>query len=87
MNLKDRVALVTGAGGGIGRGIALKLGSLGARVVAADIREEGERDGFTPGKGRRPSLGAGDGYYQPGPGSDHGSKHPQPLRPAGYSGQ
>ena len=44
MNLKDKVALITGAGGGIGRGIALKLGSLGARVAAADIKEEGARE-------------------------------------------
>jgi 2-hydroxycyclohexanecarboxyl-CoA dehydrogenase len=44
MDLKDKVAIVTGAGGGIGRGIALKFGSLGARVVAADIKLEGARE-------------------------------------------
>jgi 2-hydroxycyclohexanecarboxyl-CoA dehydrogenase len=43
MNLKDKVAIVTGAAGGIGRGIALKLGSLGARVAVADLKaDEGE---------------------------------------------
>jgi len=44
MDLKDKVAIVTGAGGGIGRGIALKFGSLGARVVAADIKLAGAKE-------------------------------------------
>jgi len=33
MNLKDKVAVVTGSSRGIGRAIALKLASLGAKVV------------------------------------------------------
>jgi 3-oxoacyl-[acyl-carrier protein] reductase len=33
MDLKDKVAVVTGSSRGIGRAIALKLGSLGAKVV------------------------------------------------------
>ncbi|MBP1685368.1 MAG: fabG [Deltaproteobacteria bacterium] len=37
MNLKGRVAIVTGAASGIGRGIALALGRAGASVVCADI--------------------------------------------------
>lgn len=36
--LLDRVALVTGAGGGIGRAIVARLESEGALVVATDIR-------------------------------------------------
>jgi NAD(P)-dependent dehydrogenase (short-subunit alcohol dehydrogenase family) len=38
--LKDRAALVTGAGGGIGRGIALRFADEGARVGVADVDAE-----------------------------------------------
>ena len=34
-NLRDRVAIVTGASRGIGRGVARRLGSVGAVVIAA----------------------------------------------------
>jgi NAD(P)-dependent dehydrogenase (short-subunit alcohol dehydrogenase family) len=37
--LEDKVALVTGAGSGIGRETALRFAAEGARVVAADLRE------------------------------------------------
>ncbi|WP_108397282.1 SDR family NAD(P)-dependent oxidoreductase [Devosia submarina] len=41
MTFKDKVALVTGAGSGIGEAIARDLASAGARVVLADISREG----------------------------------------------
>ncbi|MBF0664109.1 MAG: SDR family oxidoreductase [Brevundimonas sp.] len=41
MSFKDRTALVTGGGSGIGEAIAHELASLGARVVVADISEKG----------------------------------------------
>ena len=43
MTLKDRVAIVTGASSGIGRGIALALAREGAHVAVADIQESPKR--------------------------------------------
>lgn len=40
MDLKDKVAIVTGAQRGIGEACAIKLASLGAKVVVTDISEE-----------------------------------------------
>jgi NAD(P)-dependent dehydrogenase (short-subunit alcohol dehydrogenase family) len=37
MELKNRIAVVTGAAGGIGRGLAERFAAEGARVVVADI--------------------------------------------------
>ncbi len=44
MRLKDKVAIVTGAGSGFGEGIAHTFAAQGARVIVADIhRENGEK--------------------------------------------
>ncbi|ADZ69559.1 glucose 1-dehydrogenase [Polymorphum gilvum] len=40
MKLKDKVAIVTGAGGGYGEGIAHYFAEQGARVLVVDIRAE-----------------------------------------------
>ncbi|GAB4364821.1 MAG: L-iditol 2-dehydrogenase [Spirochaetales bacterium] len=37
MKLKDKVAIVTGGGSGIGRGISIRYGAEGAKVVVADL--------------------------------------------------
>jgi NAD(P)-dependent dehydrogenase (short-subunit alcohol dehydrogenase family) len=41
MLLNDKVSIVTGAGSGIGREVAIKLGAAGSRVVVSDINEDG----------------------------------------------
>lgn len=41
MRLKDKVAVVTGAGSGMGRAIAHRLSKEGAHVIVADIDEAG----------------------------------------------
>ena len=44
MRLKDRVALITGAGGGIGGESALLFAAEGAAVVVADVNEAGGKE-------------------------------------------
>lgn len=40
MKLKDKIAVVTGAGSGMGRSIALLYAAEGAKVVAADLNQD-----------------------------------------------
>jgi NAD(P)-dependent dehydrogenase (short-subunit alcohol dehydrogenase family) len=40
MLLKDKVALITGAGSGIGRASALRFAQEGAKVMVADLKTE-----------------------------------------------
>ena len=59
--MEGKVVVVTGAGGGIGRDIALAMAREGAKVVVNDIGASlGRR-----GQGRRP--GAGGGRRDPRP--------------------
>ena len=41
MTFRNKVALVTGGGSGIGEAVAVELAGLGARIVVADIDQEG----------------------------------------------
>ena len=45
MKLKDKVALITGAGAGIGRAIAIRFASEGASVMVADCNRSSYASG------------------------------------------
>ena len=40
MRLEGKVAVITGAGSGIGRAMALRFAADGARVIAADLNAQ-----------------------------------------------
>jgi len=42
MRLKDKIAIVTGAGSGFGAGIAQRFAAEGAKVIVNDIDARGE---------------------------------------------
>lgn len=44
MNLDDKIAIVTGAGSGIGRATAIALADVGATVIVTDVNEVGGRE-------------------------------------------
>lgn len=44
MKLKDKVAVITGAGSGLGRAIALRFAEEGARIVIAELNEAGAEE-------------------------------------------
>jgi len=44
MRLKNKIAIITGAGSGIGRAIALAFSKEGAKIVIADWSEEGGKE-------------------------------------------
>lgn len=62
MRFRDKVVLITGAGSGIGRGIAACLGEEGAFVVLNDIRQDAAEESrqILAGEGHRVEIAISD---------------------------
>ena len=59
MDFTGKVAIVTGAGGGIGEGYASAFAARGMKVVVAELNEAGgERVAAASGQGRQISCAA-----------------------------
>ena len=56
MEIQDKIAVVTGAGRGMGRAISLQLADAGAHVAVADINAENVEETSVAVK----ALGAGE---------------------------
>ncbi len=48
-NLNDKVVVITGAGSGIGRSLALKMYKLGAKLALNDLKKNGTKEGCAEG--------------------------------------
>jgi NAD(P)-dependent dehydrogenase (short-subunit alcohol dehydrogenase family) len=59
VDIATKVALVTGAGSGIGRASAVRLAQEGAAVVVVDVNEEGGRETVQQIESAGPSGGSG----------------------------
>ena len=73
--IEGRAALVTGAAGGIGRAIVERLAADGAKVVVADLDEEGGKKRGDGGR-RCERLARQAGHHEPGPGARSGGADP-----------
>lgn len=62
MKISEQVAIVTGAGSGLGRAMALGLARKGAKVVIAEVREENAKQvsGEIQASGGKAAVFAGD---------------------------
>ena len=59
--LAGQVAIVTGAGRGIGRATALELARMGADIVVAELDQAGRRPHRRRGEGRSDAARVGAG--------------------------
>ncbi|KAL3603123.1 hypothetical protein FPOAC2_07440 [Fusarium poae] len=54
--LKDRIAIITGASSGLGKGIALTFAASGARIVCADLKSVGVEQEITAKHGENTAI-------------------------------
>ena len=87
MRLKDKTAVVTGAGSGIGKGIAECFAAEGARVALLDINEEAAKTAMAGLEGGVASCGSTCCRYSETGGSTASDpKTSRPSRPRWTAG-
>jgi NAD(P)-dependent dehydrogenase (short-subunit alcohol dehydrogenase family) len=68
MQLEHKIAVVTGAGSGIGRAIAERFSAEGATVIAADLNEASAWETVCIADGRSYAVGVDVGDSESAPG-------------------
>ena len=88
MEVKGKVAIVTGAGQGIGEAIVVELAKAGAKVALADVKSDTLKKATEKIREMgREALPGSDGRFEMGRGRRNGQKGFGEVRPDRHPGE